>query len=63
MLCNEFVFNILSSLVGEILDFLLVIRMLLEVVIELTDDLLHEVLSVHSLSVLIHDIHRVCWGE
>lgn len=61
VLRNEFIFNFLSSLVGEVLNSLLVFFVFIEVVVQLTDDLLHEILSVTSLGVLIHDIDRVSW--
>ena len=56
MLCNELVFDVLSSLIGVVLDSLLFLFVLVEVIEKLADDLLHEILSVHSLGILIHDI-------
>ena len=56
MLCNELVFDVLSSLIGVVLDSLLFLFVLVEVLEKLADDLLHEILSVHSLGILIHDI-------
>ena len=46
-----------------IFNFLLVVRMLLEIVEQLTHDTLYKVLSVDSLRVLIDNINRVRWWQ
>lgn len=58
-LSNEFIFNFLCGLVGHVFDRLLFSIMIMEVVVELAYDLLHEVLSMRSLGVLVDDVDRI----